>query len=55
VREPLPYIDLLVDRARALAALGRDPRNQQALARVTALRETTRSHGIQIPFPPLND
>jgi class 3 adenylate cyclase len=54
-REPLPYIDLLVHRARALAALGRDPRNQQALARVTALRETARAHGIQIPFPPLND
>ena len=54
-REPLPYIDLLVDRARALAALGRDPRDQQALARVTALREIARSHGILITFPPLND
>lgn len=54
-REPLPYIDLLVDRARALAALGRDPRDKTALTRVAELREIARSHGLQISFPPLND
>ncbi len=54
-RERLPYIDLLVDRARTLAALGRDPADSQALARATALREIARSHGLAMPFPPLND
>ena len=54
-REPLPYVDLLVARARALAALGRDPNDQAALARVEALRGQARSHGLLIPFPPLSD
>lgn len=54
-RETLPYIDLLVGRARALAALGRDPGDHGALARAGALRDTARAHGLAIPFPPLND
>jgi hypothetical protein len=54
-REPLPYIDLLVDRARALAALGRDPADQVALSRLAPLRALARSHGLNMPFPPLND
>jgi class 3 adenylate cyclase len=54
-RERPPYIDLLVDRARALAALGRNPHDSQAIARTAALREIARSHGLAIPFPPLKD
>jgi class 3 adenylate cyclase len=54
-REPLPYIDLLVARARALAALGRDPRDAAAMARANNLRDLARAHGIQISFPPFND
>jgi tetratricopeptide (TPR) repeat protein len=54
-RERLPYIDLLVDRARALAALGRNPGDTQSLTRVTALRDIARSRGLAISFPPLND
>jgi hypothetical protein len=54
-RETLPYIDLVADRARALAALGRDPKDAAALERITGLREITRLHGLQIAFPPLND
>lgn len=54
-REALPYIDLLVARARALSALGRNPSDRAAVARVNALRDTARAHGLQIAFPPLND
>jgi hypothetical protein len=54
-RETLPLIDLLVDRARTLAALGRDPEDQAALSRLAQLRALARSHGLNMPFPPLND
>jgi hypothetical protein len=55
VRERLPYIDLLTDRARTLAALGRNPDDSQALVRAATLRETARLHGFAIPFPPVAD
>jgi class 3 adenylate cyclase len=54
-REPLPLIDLLTDRARTLAILGRNPDDADALRRLSELRTLARSHGLLIPFPPLND
>ena len=54
-RETLPYVDLLVARARLAAALASDPRDKAAMAELTALRDSARSHGLLMPFPPLND
>jgi len=54
-REKLPYVDLLVARARLAAALASDPRDEAAMADLIALRDNARSHGLLMPFPPLND
>jgi tetratricopeptide (TPR) repeat protein len=54
-REALPYIDLLANRGRVLAALGRNPTDTDALRRLAELQDIARSHGLQTPFPPLND
>jgi len=55
VREKLPYVDLLVSRARLAAALADDPGNDAAMAELVALRDGARAHGLLMPFPPLND
>jgi class 3 adenylate cyclase len=54
-REKLPYVELLAARARTVAALGRNPRDGAAMVRLAALRDQARAHGLQMPFPPLND
>lgn len=54
-REPLPYIDLLMERARTLAALGRNPDEESQMARLVELRDRARAHGCRMTFPPLND
>jgi hypothetical protein len=54
-REKLPYVDLLVARARLAAALGDNPANQAAMAELVALRDNARAQGLLMPFPPLND
>jgi class 3 adenylate cyclase len=54
-REQLPYVDLLVRRARLAAALGKDPADAAAMAELVALRDKARAHGLLTPFPPLND
>ena len=54
-REQLPYIDLLVARARLAATLGRNPGDQAAMAEMVALRDKARAHRVMMPFPPLND
>jgi class 3 adenylate cyclase len=54
-RERLPYVDLLVKRARLAAALGNDPSDEAAMAELVALRNDARAHGLLMPFPPLND
>jgi hypothetical protein len=54
-RERLPYIDLLVDRARTVAALGKDPDDEASMAQLVELRGKARAHGLLMPFPPLND
>jgi class 3 adenylate cyclase len=54
-REQLPYVDLLVARARLAAALGANPADQSAMAELVAARDKARAHGILMPFPPLND
>jgi hypothetical protein len=54
-REKLPYVDLLVARARLAAAVGKDPGDRAAMARLIALRDEARTHGLLMPFPPLND
>jgi hypothetical protein len=55
VREKLPYVDLLVSRARLAAALADDPRNDAAMEELVALRDGARARGLLMPFPPLND
>ncbi|MEZ5834045.1 MAG: adenylate/guanylate cyclase domain-containing protein [Dongiaceae bacterium] len=54
-REPLPYVTLIVDRTRTLAALGRKPGDEAMMARLSELRDLARAHAILTPFPPLND
>ncbi len=54
-REKLPYVDLLVARARLAAALGNSPGDEAAMAELVALRDQARAHGLLMPFPPLND
>jgi hypothetical protein len=54
-REQLPYVDLLVARARLAAALAENPRDEAAMAGLMALRDKARAHGVLMPFPPLND
>jgi class 3 adenylate cyclase len=55
VREKLPYVDLLVSRARLAAALADSPGNDAAMADLIALRDGARAQGLLMPFPPLND
>src|SRR4030095_3784588 len=54
-REKLPYVDLLVARARLAVALGHNPSDQAAMAELVALRDMARAQGLMMPFPPLND
>jgi hypothetical protein len=54
-REKLPYVDLLVARARLAAALGNDPNDTAAMTELVALRDSARAQGLLMPFPPLND
>jgi hypothetical protein len=54
-RERLPYVDLVVARARLAAALGDNPSDTAAMAELAALRDEARAHGLLMPFPPLND
>ena len=44
--EPLPYVDLFVNRARALSALGRIPDDPQALATMQRLEELAASSNL---------
>lgn len=55
VREKLPYVDLLVSRARLAAALADDPGNDATMAELVALRDGARARGLLMPFPPLNN
>jgi class 3 adenylate cyclase len=54
-RERLPYVDLVVARARLAAALGDNPSDTAAMAELVALRDMARAQGLLMPFPPLND
>jgi hypothetical protein len=54
-REKLPYVDILVARARLAAALADDPSDQAAMTELVALRDKARAHGLLMPFPPLKD
>jgi ATP/maltotriose-dependent transcriptional regulator MalT len=54
-REQLPYVNLLVARARLAAALGDNPSDQAAMGELMALRDKARAQGMLMPFPPLND
>ncbi len=46
-REKLPYVDLLVERARLAAALGDNPGDQAAMAALVALRDRARAKGYK--------
>lgn len=54
-RERLPYVDLVVARARLAAALGGNPSDTAAMAELVALRDMARAQGLLMPFPPLNE
>jgi class 3 adenylate cyclase len=54
-RESVPYVDLLVQRARTVAAVARNPHDRESLARLGALRDEARAHDLLMIFPPLND
>jgi hypothetical protein len=44
--EPLPFVELMIERARILMQLGRAPDDQAALAKLRAIRETARAAGF---------
>jgi class 3 adenylate cyclase/tetratricopeptide (TPR) repeat protein len=47
--EPLAYVDLLIRRARALAALGRDPQDREAREALCAVEATARAVDVRLP------
>jgi hypothetical protein len=44
--EPLPFVELLLDRARALVTLARSPDDPAAITKLRAIRETARKAGF---------
>ena len=49
--EPLPYVDLVVGRARALAALRRNPEDLQAVETLRRSQETAEAVDFRLTFP----
>jgi hypothetical protein len=49
--EPLPYTDVLIERARTLAALQRAPGDARARAAVARARERADAFGWRLPWP----
>lgn len=47
-QEPLPFVDLMIDRARTLVRLARDPGNAAALSELQRIRETAERHRINL-------
>lgn len=52
-REPLPYVDLLIERGLTLAALAERPDDVASLQRIRALRDRARACDLRVSFPPL--
>lgn len=50
-REPIPYVDFLVERALAIADLAERPDDRAARQRVIALRDRARAHDLRFWFP----
>jgi tetratricopeptide (TPR) repeat protein len=48
--EPLPFVDLLLDRARALMQSARNPDDAVVIARLEALAATAAAAGLQLDF-----
>jgi len=46
--EPLPFVDLKIDRARTLIRLARDPEDPKALAELDRLKATAVQYGINL-------
>jgi class 3 adenylate cyclase/tetratricopeptide (TPR) repeat protein len=46
--EPLPFVDLMIDRARALIRLAHDREDATALADLARVRATAEKHGINL-------
>jgi len=51
--EPTALIEFMVERARALAALGRDPGDAAALDRIRRLCDQARQTGFRLPLGPM--
>jgi hypothetical protein len=47
-QEPLPYVDLMIDRARALMRLARDREDRTAQADLERIRATAEQYGINL-------
>ena len=52
--EPLPWTDYFIARARALAAWGRGPRNQEILGELRRVRDEGERIGLTTALPPLD-
>lgn len=50
-REPLPYVDLVVERALVLADLAERPGDAVLLIRLHALRDHAHAHDVRFSFP----
>jgi hypothetical protein len=49
--EPLPFVDLMIDRARVLIRLGRDPDDPAAWAELERIRATAGRAGMNLDLP----
>ncbi len=52
-REPIPYVDFVVERALAIADISERPGDAAARRRLRALRDQARTHDLRFAFPVL--
>lgn len=52
-REPIPYVDFVVERALAAADFGERPGDRSAIQRLRAVRDRARAHDLRFAFPVL--